>query len=167
MEDGKLKDRYVFPVFDKMDRLIGAAGRDLYDQSPMKWKLLGEKSLWIYPFKYNYSYIKKQKSVFLIESIGDMLSLWEAGIRNTLVLFGLTASSKIKQILISLNLEKISISLNNDDVNGAGNNASETIKKDLLNYFDDQQLQVNLPPKNDFGCMNTSEIVTWKKQLKM
>ena len=103
MTAGKLKDRYVFPVFDKMDRLIGAAGRDLNNSSPIKWKLIGEKSFWVYPFKYNNEYIKKEKSVFLVESIGDMLALWEAGIKYTLVLFGLTVSSKIKQILIGTN----------------------------------------------------------------
>ena len=33
MKEGKLKDRYVFPVFDKMDKLIGAAGRSLNGDS--------------------------------------------------------------------------------------------------------------------------------------
>ncbi len=168
MTAGKLKDRYVFPVFDKMERLIGAAGRDLNDSNSIKWKLLGEKSFWVYPFKYNNQYIKQEKSVFLLESIGDMLSLWEAGIKNTLVLFGLTASSKMKQILISLNLENVYISLNNDkDQTGAGNKAANNIKKDLLNYFDEHQLHIQLPPANDFGCMETSEILKWKKQIKM
>ena len=51
MTDGKMKDRYVFPIFDKMDRLIGAAGRDVTNFSSIKWKLIGEKSLWVYPFK--------------------------------------------------------------------------------------------------------------------
>lgn len=168
MTTGKLKDRYVFPVFDKMNRIIGAAGRDITEKSPIKWKLVGEKSFWVYPFKYNSSYIKKEKSIFLVESIGDMLSLWEAGVKNTLVIFGLTVSSKIKQILISLNLENIHISLNNDGgTTGAGNAAALKIKKDLLNYFDQDQLHINLPPKNDFGCMDTSEILKWKKQIKM
>ena len=168
MTAGKLKDRYVFPIFDKMDRLIGAAGRDLSNCSHIKWKLIGEKSFWVYPFKYNNEYIRKEKSVILVESIGDMLALWEAGIKNTLVLFGLTASSKIKQILISLNLENIYISLNNDkDQTGAGNKAAAKIKHDLLNYFDENQLHVHLPSSNDFGCMEISEILTWKKQIKM
>ena len=29
MRGGKMKDRYVFPVFDKMNRLVGVAGRDI------------------------------------------------------------------------------------------------------------------------------------------
>ena len=143
MKEGKLKDRYVFPVFDKMDKLIGAAGRSLNGDSLVKWKLLGEKSSWVYPFKYNRASIRKHKSVILVESIGDMLALWEAGVKNIIVIFGLSVSSRVKQLLISLNLRKIYISLNNDDSqNGAGNEASIKIKNDLLKYFDDEQLQI-------------------------
>lgn len=166
MKDGKLKDRYVFPIFDKRDRMVGAAGRDITDLSPIKWKLLGEKSFWVYPFKYNNSYLRESKEVFLIESIGDMLSLWEAGIKNTLVLFGLNVSTKVKGILMSMDINRIRICLNNDSENGAGNNAAEQIKNNLLNYFDEDQIFIDLPPKNDFGCMNISEINTWKKQLR-
>ena len=168
MKEGKLKDRYVFPIFDKMNKLIGAAGRDLTGKTPVKWKLLGEKSSWVYPFKYNRNFIKKNHSVVLVESIGDMLALWEAGVKNTIVIFGLTVSSRVKQLLISLNLKKIYISLNNDDTtSNAGNEAALKVKKDLLKYFDEDHLQIALPDQNDFGCMNTVEIITWKKQIKM
>tara|TARA_R100001163_G_scaffold60127_1_gene49203 strand:- start:1368 stop:2270 length:903 start_codon:yes stop_codon:yes gene_type:complete len=167
MTDGKMKNRYVFPIFDKMNRLIGAAGRDVTNFSSIKWKLIGEKSLWVYPFKNNNQFIREKKSVFLVESIGDMLALWEAGIKNTLVLFGLTASSKIKQVLMYLSLENIYISLNNDEnQTGAGNKAAQKIRRDLLNYFDEEQLHIHLPSSNDFGCMKTSEILEWKKQIK-
>jgi len=164
MKDGKLKSRYVFPVFDKLNRLIGCAGRDVSGNNPIKWKLLGQKKLWVYPFKYNRKYIAEQKKVFLVESIGDMLSLWEAGIKNTLVLFGLNVSSKVKQVLIMLNLEKIYISLNND-MNSAGNDAAQKIYLDMLKHFDKQQLSIELPTKNDFGCMSKSEILQWKNQI--
>ena len=164
MKDGKLKSRYVFPVFDKLNRLIGCAGRDVSGNNPIKWKLLGQKKLWVYPFKYNRKYIAEQKKVFLVESIGDMLSLWEAGIKNTLVLFGLNVSSKVKQVLIMMNLEKIYISLNND-MNSAGNDAAQKIYLDMLKHFDKQQLSIELPTKNDFGCMSKSEIVQWKNQI--
>jgi hypothetical protein len=167
MKEGKLKDRYVFPIFDKRDRMVGAAGRDITNSSLIKWKLLGEKSFWVYPFKYNNSYLQESKKVFLIESIGDMLSLWEAGIKNTLVLFGLNVSSKVKRVLMSMDINRIHICLNNDNNKvGAGNNASQQIRNNLLNYFDEDQVSIDLPPKNDFGCMNISEINIWKKQLR-
>lgn len=167
MREGKLKDRYVFPIFNKRNGLVGAAGRDITGFSSIKWKLLGEKSFWVYPFKYNNAQFRESKEIFLVESIGDMLSLWDAGIKNTLVLFGLTVSSKIKKVLLSMDISKIRICLNNDgDSNGAGNTAAEEIKNNLLNYFDEDQISMNLPPKNDFGCMNISEINIWKKQLR-
>ena len=165
MTSGKMQDRYVFPIFDKVDNLIGAAGRDITGESPIKWKLLGEKKHWIYPFKYNNKHIKEKKSVLLVESIGDMLALWEAGIKNTLVIFGLRASTKLKSMLISLNLEKIYICLNNDSSSsGAGNEAAQDLKVNLLNFFDEHQISINFPSKNDFGCMSVSEILSWKKK---
>ena len=67
-----------------------------------------------------------------------------------------------------LSLENIYISLNNDESQtGAGNKAAKKIKRDLLNYFDEEQVHIKLPPSNDFGCMKTSEILEWKKQIKM
>ena len=167
MKEGRLKDRYVFPIFDKMNNLIGAAGRSLFDSQGPKWKLIGEKSQWVYPFKYNHSYIKESRSVFLVESIGDLLSLSEAGIKNVFVIFGLTPSPKIKQMLIALKLDKIFISLNNDsNADGAGNKAAYKSYHQLRNHFDDHQLEIQLPSKNDFGCMTPQEIRTWKKRIK-
>ena len=39
--------------------------------------------------------IKKGKNVILVESIGDALSLIEIGIKNVLVLFGVSMSQEI------------------------------------------------------------------------
>jgi len=165
MHEGKMKNRYVFPVFDFRNRLMGAAGRDLTNTHGAKWKFSGEKSLWAYPLKYNRDILRKQKEVFLVESIGDMLSLWESGIRNTIVTFGLHVSPKIKQILIALDPNKIYISFNNDD-NKAGNNGARKAYQNLRRQFDPHQLEIALPPKNDFGCMSPSEIIKWNKKLR-
>ena len=53
MRSGKMKDRYVFPIFDKVDSLVGIAGRDITNNQQLKWKLIGEKRSWAYPLKYN------------------------------------------------------------------------------------------------------------------
>ena len=165
MTSGKMKNRYVFPIFDKMNRLIGAAGRDVTDTSQTKWKLTGEKRLWVYPLKYNRKYLRKSSSVILVESIGDMLALWEAGIRNVIVTFGLFVSPKIKQTLMILNAQKIYIAFNND-VNQAGNEGATKAYDNLTKQFDIQQVEIALPPKNDFGSMTRNEILEWKKQIK-
>ena len=107
MRSGKMKDRYVFPVFDKRDRLVGVAGRDVTGKQQMKWKLLGEKNSWAYPMKYNLNFLRNDRKVFLVESIGDMLALWEAGIKNCIVTFGLAITPKIKQVLMFTDPKKI------------------------------------------------------------
>ena len=97
-----------------------------------------------------------------MESIGDMLALWESGIKNSIVTFGLSITSKIKQILMLINPEKIYISFNNDE-NQAGNTAAQKAYDNLKRQFDLPQLEIKLPSKNEFGCMSTKEILAWKK----
>lgn len=165
MNIGKMKDRYVFPIFDKVNNLVGIAGRDITDSQVVKWKLIGEKRLWAYPLKYNLKYLLREKEIFLVESIGDMLALWEAGIKNCIVTFGLSISPKVKQMLMITDPKKIYISFNNDK-NQAGNEAAEKAYNNLRRQFDAPQLSIQLPPKNDFGCMSRDEINTWKNQIR-
>ena len=121
------------------------------------WVDRGIKSNWIYPLQFNHDILVKSKKVILVESVGDMLSLWNAGIKNTIVLFGLDASIPVLNTLIKLNPIEIKISLNNDE-SQAGNKAAAKLKKRLDKYFSPNQSKVYLPPKNDFGEMNTKQI---------
>jgi DNA primase len=166
--EGKMKNRYVFPIFDAKDRLVGVSGRYTlpikYDSIP-KWKHIGDKYAWKYPLFLNHERILEKKEVFLVESIGDMLSLWEAGYKNSIVTFGLDISSSIMGVLLRFDLNKIYISFNNDsDKNSRGNLAAKKAQQKLLRHFDPNQVEVKLPSKNDFGDMNTKEIQTWVKQ---
>lgn len=90
---------------------------------------LWQKSKWIYPSFVNEDYVKDQEEVILVESIGDMLSLWEAGIKNSVVLFGVNLSDSILFYLIGLRVKKIVIALNNDGENKAGNSGAEKYQK--------------------------------------
>ena len=106
--------------------------------------------------------IKEKNEAILIESIGDMLSLWDAGIKNTIVTFGLDASVAIINFLLRYDTETIKISLNNDaDNNLAGNEAAEKLQRKLRKYFDEGQVSIKLPTKNDFGEMTKEEINHW------
>lgn len=168
ISEGKMKNRYVFPIFDAKDRLVGVSGRYTkkieYDNIP-KWKHIGDKYAWKYPLFLNHEIVLEKKEVFLVESIGDMLSLWEAGYKNSIVTFGLDISSSIMGVLLRFDLSKIYISFNNDsNKNSRGNLASKKVKQKLLNHFDPNQVEVKLPTKNDFGDMNTKEIQVWVKQ---
>lgn len=98
----------------------------------------------------SYQYIKEKKQVVLVESIGDFLALYTVGIKNVLVLFGVSLSAAVIAFLLKHDVAKINICLNNDEEkNSVGNNAAKDIKKELQSYFDESQLNIiNLPYKD-------------------
>ncbi len=164
---GQMLDRYVFPVFDARERLVGFAGRDVTNTKDIKWKLIGSKMGWSYPLFFNLDIVKAKKEIILVESIGDMLALWEAGIKNTLVLFGVDLGDRLR-VLLKLDPDNIIIALNNDqekDIN-TGLIAATDIKKELHRYFDTDQVTISLPPKKDFGESGSEEIIDWYESTK-
>ena len=166
VSEGKMKNRYVFPILNGKKEIVGFTGRDIQTSSSSsrpKWKLIGDKSSWKYPLQVNYPIINDKKEAIIVESIGDMLSLWSAGIKNTMVAFGLEISNDIVNFLLRTDPNKITISLNNDESkNNAGNIAAEKAYKKLSKYFDRRQLEIKLPTKNDFGEMSVEEITKWQ-----
>jgi 5S rRNA maturation endonuclease (ribonuclease M5) len=163
---GKMKNRYVFPIFNLKNNIIGFSGRDVTNISKIKWKHLGEKSDFLYPLFLNHSILQEQREVILVESVGDMLNLWQNGIKNVLVTFGTSLSLPILNQMLKLDIKKIYISLNNDsNKNMAGNIGADKIHSRLKRYFDQRQLKIALPIKKDFGEMTREEIFQWKKAL--
>ena len=162
VSEGKMKGRYVFPIFDSKKQIIGFTGRDITGSSKIKWKHLGNKSFWKYPLQINYPLIKEANKVILVESIGDMLALWQAGIKNTIVTFGLDISLEILNQLLRMDVDLITISFNNDENNNnRGNEAAYKGRKKLCKYFDPNQIEIKLPiGYNDFGEMSSDEIKT-------
>ena len=167
---GKMADRYVFPIFNHKKELVGVSGRYIYpleqDSKIPKWKHIGQKKNWKYPLQINNKIIRKEKKAILVESIGDMLALWEAGIHYPVVTFGLDVSVEIINYFLRIDIDKIYVSFNNDDENNmAGNLAAEKAERKLIKYFDSNQVSIQLPPKKDFGEMSTQEIVAWHDNL--
>jgi hypothetical protein len=164
IEGGKMQNRYVFPIFSTDQKFIlGFSGRKLENESNRpKWLHRGAKNKWIYPSFLNDSILKEGREVILVESIGDMLSLWDAGIKNSLVTFGTSISDSLIYYLISIRPDKILIALNNDGDNKAGNRGAIKILKNLKYYFQEKDCKIALPFKNDFNDMTKSEILEWK-----
>ena len=162
---GKMQHRYVFPIFNGRNEIIGFAGRDLLEKADSKrpkWKLIGDKSMWRYPLFLNYKLLKSEKRVIIVESIGDMLALWDAGVKNVVVSFGLTLSSGLVNTFLRYDISDIIVAFNDDSNNsGAGNRAAVKAQKKLLNYFDPHQVRVILPTLGDFGEMNKKQILDW------
>jgi len=164
---GKMAGRYVFPIFNKYDQIVGFSGRDILGRSEVpKWKHIGNKSFWCFPAKLTLKAIKSKKEVFIVESIGDALALYNAGIDNFIVSFGLEISTAIINFLLKVDVSKIRICFNDDsENNSAGNEASEKAYNKLTKIFDRNQVVINLPSKNDFGEMTTEEITEWKRKI--
>ena len=166
-DTGKMAGRYVFPIFNNQDQIVGFSGRDILNRTEVpKWKHIGNKSSWCFPAKKTIKEIKQSKSVIIVESVGDCLSLYQAGIKNVLVSFGLEISNSIINLMLKVDVNNIHICFNNDsEKNNAGNLAAEKAFDKIAKFFDYKQIHINLPDKKDFGEMNTEEILEWKKKI--
>ena len=171
---GQMLQRFVFPIYNEHEQIHGFSGRDMADRDKApKWKHLGRKSKWAYPYyiREGESFpiqdaITQEKSVIIVESIGDLLNLHEHGYFNVLVSFGLDISPKLLCHLVSLDIERIVLAFNNDSDKAANRGARAAVKNylKLLNHFDFEQLYICLPPKNDFGDMDSADFNTWEKK---
>ena len=163
IERGKMYNRYVFPIFDPQKKsILGFAGRDITGKSPIKWKLIGGKGNWIYPMFLHKEDILKKSEIILLESIGDMLSLRQAGVNNTVVCFGLSINQQITSFLINSRIRSIIISFNNDSHNNfSGNKASmKTLRR--IEKITEKKIRICLPDsQNDFGEMDPNQIEKW------
>jgi DNA primase len=161
---GAFANRYVFPIYSERGQIIGFTGRALV-QSNIKWKHVGPTKEWVYPVFFNKSG-DYSKTIFIIESVGDMLALWRAGYKNTIITFGLNISSKIIKFILSRNPQKIILAFNNDSGNNnAGNTAAQNARIRLLSLFDEERVLVKLPDYKDFGEMSNEQIEAYMNKV--
>jgi hypothetical protein len=170
---GQMYRRMVFPIYDENKQIIGFSGRKVDDENDFpKWKHLGKKNGWVYP-----SYvpmatsvddiINESKEAILVESIGDCMSLFDQGIKNCIVTFGLRINSKIISYLSGKEIDRIVIAMNNDSKSEKNHGLISAIKiyMSLSKFFDLDQLLIKLPPRphNDFGNAheNGYDLKTW------
>jgi hypothetical protein len=169
---GKLYQRIVFPIFNKDGKIHGFSGRKILDKNDSpKWLHLGKKTNWFYPYYSNpktENAIKEKRSVYLVESIGDSLALYDAGIENNLVCFGTAISPKFISYLSSLNVDKIYVSLNNDfqSERNRGFEGSLKVIFKLSEIIDFKKIYFAPPHKNDFGAMNKIDIDSFNSQIE-
>jgi hypothetical protein len=165
-QSGKMYRRMVFPIYNEHSQIIGFSGRKIdsdKDHIP-KWKHIGKKRNWIYPAyipaEENIdSIIRKTGEVVIVESIGDSMALFESGVKNSLVSFGLGCQPIMLSYLSSFSVKRIVIAGNNDsDGENHGYLGSVKTLLNLLPYFDFNCIEINLPPENhnDFSDAFTS-----------
>jgi DNA primase len=93
----------------------------------------------------------------------------ECGIDNVMVLFGTVISPKLVNYLVSLNVNRIIISLDVDENQAGQNGAQKTLDK-LSKYFDDKNLIVApITGANDFNELLTKcgkeAIINWYESI--
>jgi hypothetical protein len=163
---GQMYQRMVFPVYNDLGQIIGFSGRKINESNNApKWKHIGTKTRWIYPAfvpqeKTVDKLIEEKREVILVESIGDSLALTEEGYENNLVTFGLDCSPSLLNYLCSKSLDKIIIATNNDNEKQKNYGKISALKNymKLSQFFDFDQLSIQLPWANDFGEMRQQEI---------
>jgi hypothetical protein len=153
---GSLNGRVCVPIFDEhKTKIIGFNARLINyskwhkDNRVGKWKILGNKKSFI--FCGDESFIRESRTILITEGPADILALYEAGIKNSLCLFGTIISSKQLAFLIKNNPKKIVIGLNNEE-SGVGNKAALKLKDTLNKYFDEDKVVIGLPEgEKDFN----------------
>lgn len=171
-QKGKLLRRVCFPCRNEKGQIIGFSGRWYSDKLPSenfaKWKFVGRKTNFIFPGILNRDEIIKAGQVILVESIGDLLALWEAGIKNTFCIFGASLTKRHMSYVSCLEVNDVVIALNDDKKEDGTNPGQEGALKALerLNeVMDAGVVRIVKPTKNDFGEMRVGEIREWKKKV--
>lgn len=166
--EGQMYQRFVFPIYNLKGQIHGFSGRNMSpsNDSRPKWKHIGMKSKWVYPFHLSSDHIKFEKEVILVESIGDCLSLYENGVKNFLCTFGVDLSPTLISYLTSFDLDKIILSFNNDRSSNLNPGLHGCLKSffKLIPFFDYKKINICLPTKNDFGDMKKEDFENWKNK---
>jgi len=168
---GALYQRVVFPIFREDNLIHGFSGRKITQDERPKWLHNGKTANWFYPFhtiKEVKEEIERTKNVHIVESIGDCMSLYENGIKNVLVSFGLNISPKFIAKLAALNLNRIFISYNNDSSSERNRGFEGAVKSifKLCDNLDFEKIYFRPPSDqaNDFGDMSKLQIDFYEDQ---
>lgn len=164
--EGKMYQRIVFPIYNLNKKIHGFSGRYVgpLKQDRPKWKHLGTKTKWIFPNHLSLDSILEKKQVILVESIGDVLNLYNYGYKNCLCTFGTSISPSLVSYLSGLGLDKIILSFNNDTNSNSRNPGLEGAIKSffkLIKFFNFDKIIISLPTKNDFGDMSDTDFSDW------
>lgn len=168
----EMYQRLVFPIYNQDGKIHGFSGRFCFwkeGENKPKWKHIGETKNWAYPLYCPEipeceQQIVETRTVYLVESIGDALSMMQVGIFNVLVLFGTAKKQRVITELIRLGVEKIYICTNKDEA-GDGQLAAAKLALAFSDHFDLKNIHILLPIRNDVNAMLVckDDIVAWSK----
>lgn len=172
----EMYERCVVPIYDQDNKyLVGCSGRSIFEKCTNcacyhnpKDECPDEDGKWKYPkwkhsnsFKsqnhlYNFWFAKNHilnlSTVVLVESPGNVWRLEEAGIHNSVAMFGCSLSDRQKILIDSSGAMNIIILTDND---AAGQLAAKEIKNKCSNTYNIYQPTFD---RNDIACMSIQEV---------
>lgn len=165
---GKLYQRIVFPIRRSDNNIHGFIGRKVLqnNESP-KWLNFGKTADWFYPYfsvDGVQEQIKHENLVFVVESIGDSMSLYRSGVKNNIVCFTNNIQPKITSRLSNLGTN-IALSFNNDEGQNRGFDGALSSLIKLSDTVDLDKIWFCPPPREDFGIMSDEEVRSWRNSL--
>ena len=171
-------NRAVIPIMDKTStRVLGVTGRSLYQgcqkcgvyhdnsttcpigldaslPSYAKWRNTKDFRIDNHLFSLNSAanFIKKEREIILVEGPLDVLKLEEAGICNSVAVFGVGLTDKQQVLLETSAAMCVLVAFDNDE---AGQNGSRIVLDKLQKLF---RIKAVVPPRHDWGECSVSEI---------
>jgi len=135
------------PIFDAAGNVAGIYGRRITNAEPHHLYLPGEhRGVW------NGASAKTNQTLFLTEAIFDAMSLWQAGFRNVIALYGVRGWTGDHEKLLRENqTREIFLCLDNDD---GGRECTERLKEKAL-------AEGHQPP-----LVKAAHVVTWPEGVK-
>lgn len=163
-------DRAIVPIYDHTHQYaVGFTGRSIHEKCNKcnyyhhpkerckffpKWRHSKgfNKEKWLYNYWYAKEFITKSKIAILVESPGNVWRLEEAGIHNSLAIFGTALNQGQRELLDQLGIFTIIIMMDNDE---AGQNAAMKIQESCNQLYKVHNIKV---PTNDIAEMTKEQI---------
>lgn len=157
-QNREMYNRAVVPVYDVDHKfMVGCSGRSVTNAMP-KWKhndgFKAEEHL--YNFWYAKEHIQQTGCAILVESPGNVWRLEEAGIHNSLALFGAALKDKQKMLLDTSGAMTIITIMDNDD---AGQKGAKQIFDKCHRTYNVKHIDIAPYEYEDVGNMSIDFIV--------
>lgn len=155
-KNSKVYKRAVFPVWSENgENMVGCTARSLIDE-PLARKWINskgfDKTLSLYNYFEAYKHIKREGSVILVEGQGDVLRLYENGVRNVVGMFGSHLSDRQAELLERTPAQKLILMTDMDE---AGFRCRSQIIDKTRRLYEIQEVSF---PSEDVGSMSNNQI---------
>jgi 5S rRNA maturation endonuclease (ribonuclease M5) len=175
IESKEMFNRAVVPIYDKDYKfMVGCSGRSIFQKCGTCGTYHGdtlcpnENSLWkfskwkhnqdfktqenLYNFWFAKEFIKKTRSAILVESPGNVWRLEEAGIHNSVAIFGSSLADRQKLLLDMSGAMSLILMMDNDE---AGDKACQQISKKCQKIYNIHKISIDY---DDIGSMTIEQI---------